>query len=100
MKDILASLNALRRPRLLISAARFGAAEYRRPGHLPRQLGRAELPRSGEAIVELMELEADVNRQRVDGAAGYSPARHVEILIALMGEARLLRATHQAAAIN
>jgi hypothetical protein len=28
--------------------------------------------------------------RRTTGVAAYSPARHVEILIALMGEARLL----------
>ena len=92
MKDMNATLNDLRRPPLLIRAARIGVAEYRRAVHLPRHLGQPPLPGSGEALMRLMEIEADLDHQRQARAAGYSPARHVEVLIAMMGEARLLRA--------
>ena len=87
----------LNRPRLLVRAARFGVDEYNRATHLPRLLGGVHLPRSGETIVRLIDIEADLNDRRVGAAADYSIARHVAILIALMGEARLLRAiTHSA----
>ena len=93
MKDILAMLNSLNRPRLLIRAARAGADEYRREQHLKRHLGYGPLPRSGPALMRLMELEDDLNRQRRTSDAAYSLVKHVDILIAMMGEARVLRAT-------
>lgn len=94
MHDILSALNALRRPRLLIRAARIGAADYRRSAHLARHLGHGRLPRSGPALMQLAEMEAALDEQRRQEDAGYSAVRHVEILIAMMGEARILRTAH------
>lgn len=91
MMDLLSLLNTIHRPRLLIRAARFGVEEYRRDTHLRRLLGLGALPRSGAALALLMDIEAEQNEQRVARQASYSPARHVEILIAMMGEAQLLR---------
>ena len=93
MKDILSTISALRRPNLLITAARIGLADYRRTTHLPNCLGMGPLPRSGSALLRLMELEEALNTQRKKHAVGYSAARHVEVLTAIMGEARLLRAS-------
>ncbi|MBR9842253.1 MAG: hypothetical protein GYB25_03775 [Rhodobacteraceae bacterium] len=94
MQDILSRLNALHRPRLLIRAARAGADEYNRTPHLARLLGYGlKAPRSGPALMRLMELESEVNAQRVSGDAAYSLVRHVDLLIAMLAEARLLRAT-------
>ncbi len=94
MNHILTMLDQLRRPRLLIQAARIGAAEYRRDIHLRRHLGMGRLPRSGEALVHLIEMETLLNDRRRAGEATYSATDHVDILIAMMGEARLLRAAH------
>jgi hypothetical protein len=96
MKDILSSLHDLRRPGLLIRTARIGAADYRRGAHLARLIGGTPPPSSGAALMQLMELEAELNDCRKNERAGYSPARHVDILIAMLGEARLLRQAHQA----
>ena len=93
MTDILLRLDRLRRPRLLIRAARLGAEEYRRDLHLPRLLGRGALPRSLAALQQLMDLEAAQDEARRQDAAGYSIMRHVETMIAVIGEARILRAT-------
>ncbi|SEP60478.1 DUF6477 family protein [Thalassovita taeanensis] len=98
MNDLMGMLNTLRRPRLLIRAARIGVDDYRRDIHLRRVLGQGALPRSGPALIRLMELEDALNEQRRGDEAGYSPIRHVEILIAMMGEARVLRASALAAA--
>ena len=95
MTDIIKSLNALRRPRLLIRAARIGAAQYHRNAHLPRHLGHGRLPRSDQALVELMALESALNEQRCSENAGYSVARHVDIMIAMMGEARIFKNAYQ-----
>ena len=93
MKDVLSTLATLRRPRLLIRAARIGVLEYRRESDLRRHLGFGNLPKGGQALMQLIEMEAEINDSRKTNNAGYSPARHVDILIAMMGEARLLRAS-------
>lgn len=99
MKDILSLLQDLRRPRLLIRAARHGVDEYQREHHLKRHLGYACLPRNGAALMQLVEKESMMNEQRRSHDAGYSIVQHVDVLIAIMGEARLLRAsTHGALA--
>jgi hypothetical protein len=91
MQDVMSMLNALRRPQLLIRAARFGAQEYRRDKHLQRLLGYGALPRPAAAVLCLMEIERTLNEQRNNDDAGYVLSRHVDVLIAMMGEAQLLR---------
>jgi len=91
MQDLFSMLNALHRPRLLMRAARIGAQEYRRGGHLPRLLGYGVLPRHAPAILKLMEIEADLEDKRKEADTGYSLVRHVDVLIAIIGEARELR---------
>lgn len=93
MKDALSMVASVRRPKLLIRAARHGQAEYNRETHLPRVLSYGRIPRPGEAVMLLLEREALVNEARKVGAASYSLVRHVDLLIALMGEAHLLRAS-------
>ena len=51
MQDILSLLSSLRRPRLLIRAARIGADDYRREHHLWRILGIETPIRSGPALM-------------------------------------------------
>ncbi|MTJ03566.1 MAG: hypothetical protein FH759_02565 [Sediminimonas qiaohouensis] len=96
MNDVLEHLDTLRRPRLLIRAARIGLQEYRRDLHLRRLLSCSGTWRSGKALHALIELEETLNLQRREGAAAYSACRHVDILIAMMAEARLLRSTEVA----
>ncbi len=92
MQDILSMLNTLHRPRILIRAARAGATEYNRNRHLQRLLGYGALPRTAPALMRLIELERGLNEQRQDDDAGYSLPRHLDVLIAITGEAQLLRA--------
>ena len=93
MQDLMSMLNALHRPRLLVRAARMGAQDYRRDRHLQRILGYGALPRTAVALMRLIEMERGLNEQRLEDDAGYSLPRHVDVLIAMMGEAQLLRAT-------
>ncbi len=93
MKDILSQVTDLRRPTLLITAARLGVEEYRREIHLRRVFGLGNLPRHGAALVRLLEVEAELEDQRSRGDAAYPVVQHVETMIAIMGEARLLRST-------
>ncbi|NNE54153.1 MAG: hypothetical protein HKN30_17330 [Sulfitobacter sp.] len=92
MQDLLSMLNALHRPRLMMRAARSGAEDYRRTIYLPRILGYGVLPRHGGAIVKLMEMEAELEHQRTTSDASYNLVRHLDVLIAMVAEARLLRA--------
>lgn len=94
MTDFRALLTDLRRPSLLIRAARFGLAEYHRERDLRRFVRQ---PMSAEGTVShLIGEEERMERHRLDGDAAYSVSRHIEVLIALMAEARLLpRGTRQ-----
>ena len=96
MTDLFSMLSQLRRPRLLIQAARAGSEEYRRDPHLYRLLGHGRLPKSGEALIRLMDMEDELNQQRREGARSYSLVAHVDVLIAMMGEARLARSREDA----
>lgn len=93
MQDILSMLNALRRPRLLMRAARIGAEDYRRNAHLPRLLGYGHMPRHGAALMRLVEIETDLNAQRLNEDSAYNLLRHIDVLIAIVGEARIMRAS-------
>ncbi|MGB3246237.1 MAG: DUF6477 family protein [Sulfitobacter sp.] len=95
MQDILSMLQTLHRPRLMMRAARIGAEEYRRTVHLPRLLGYGTLPRHGAALMKLMQIEAELEDQRKEEDAGYSLLRHIDVLIALVGEARVMRNAQQ-----
>lgn len=89
MTDAMTRLARLRRPRLLIRAARFGLADYNRDRDLAR-LTRCPTPPAPRAAFErLIAEETRLDADRQSGHAGYSPSRHVEILIALIAEARL-----------
>lgn len=92
MKDVLGLLLDLKRPRLLIRAARIAAQDYRRDICLRRALGDTPPARSGAALMALMEIEALMDENRRAKDASYSVTRHVEVLTAMMGEARILRA--------
>ena len=94
MTDLFTMLDRLRRPRLLIQAARAGCEEYRRTPHLRRLLGPGRPPRSGEALIRLIEIEDMLDQQRRTGDNGYSLVAHVDVLIAMMSEAQLARAAH------
>jgi len=90
-QDPLADLARLRRPRLLIRAARFGLNDYHRGRDLRRLLGHVPRPGPG-LLAELLAVEATQETARAGGDAAWRPARHVETLVAVMAEARLLRA--------
>lgn len=90
MTDLFAALGAMRRPRLLIRAARFGLTDYDRSRDLKRVIKTGALPSPAVAVSTLIEEEAQIDAIRRAGDASYSVARHVDVLIALMAEAALL----------
>ncbi|NJS38587.1 MAG: hypothetical protein HC783_05740 [Rhodobacteraceae bacterium] len=89
MSDFRMILANLRRPRLLMHAARFGLGDYRRERDL-RRLVRCGLSPE-DTVPSLMSVEAMLEETRLKGDMSYSVARHIEVLIALLAEAQLLR---------
>ncbi len=91
----LKTLSSLRRPRLLIRAARFGLADYNRDRDLKRLMRVLVPPPPERALSDLLAAESEAEARRTSGAAGYCVARHVELLIALMGESLLVKGRMQ-----
>lgn len=87
MTDFRAILAELRRPRLLIRAARHGMGDYRRERDLRRLVDQ---PTPESALPALIQQEERLEQIRRTGDASYSLTRHVEVLIAMMAETRLL----------
>lgn len=78
----------LRRPALLVRAARIGLGGYRRARDLGRILGAPAPEQPGRALPALGALERDLELRRRTGVGGYLPSAHVAVLTALMAEAR------------
>ena len=93
MQDLTSMITSLRRPRLLARAAKLGARDYDRNRHLQRVLGFGALPGSGAALMRLMELEREMEDRRRNNDPAYSLVRHLDLLIALAGEAQLYQAS-------
>jgi hypothetical protein len=90
MTDFKTLLADLRRPRLLIRAARFGVADYKRERDLRRLINASGRAKPETAIPQLITAEAQMEQTRRAGDTGYSVSRHIEVLIALIAEVRLL----------
>jgi hypothetical protein len=88
MSDLRNLLADMRRPAMLIRAARFGLVDYRRDRDL-RRLIHSE-PSPDRALPQLIEVEEQIEETRRAGDAGYSVSRHIDVLIAVLGEARML----------
>ena len=88
MSDVSYLLSSLRRPKLLVRAARFAVADYCRQRCLPRLFPGEGLTRHADILPKLIEREASLDIARRSGDAGYSPARHIEMLAALIVEAK------------
>lgn len=90
MTDLFSLVSELRRPKLLIRAARAGVTGYNRNRDLRRVMRVAAAPSPERALSVLIEAEAEVEEIRQKGCASYSFARHIDLLIAMIGEAQLL----------
>lgn len=89
MSEIVRMIAALRRPNLLIRAARLGAQNYRRERDLRRLLGPAALLQLEGRLAALLVAEAAAEATRQAQAAGYNLSRHLDLLIALSAEMQL-----------
>lgn len=87
MTDFSAALTALRRPRILVRAARCGLADYRRDRDLTRILRVSRAGLSARALPTLIAEEHRLETNRTSSDATYSLQRHVAVLTALLAEA-------------
>lgn len=90
MTDPISFVNALRRPRLLIRAAMHGLEDYNRERVLKRLTRSPSVPSPKRAVTSLLSVEETLETARRSGDASYNVSRHVEVLIALLAEARQL----------
>lgn len=90
MTDLASVLHALRRPKILIRAARCGVTEYRRDRDLKRILRQPRTVAPAQVLGSLLAEETRLEATRTAGEATYSIQRHVAVLTAILGEARLL----------
>lgn len=88
MTDFRAIFDNLRRPRLLIRAARFGLEDYRRDRDLRRLLGGTGTPE--HTVAHLLAEEERLEHIRQTDDLNYPVGRHIEVMVALMAEVRLL----------
>lgn len=87
MTDLTTFLAQIRRPKLLVRAARMGLLNYRVERDLPRPVDARAKP--AERVKTLIEEEQRLEAGRQSGDGTYSIQSHVGILTALIAEARL-----------
>lgn len=88
MTQISSRKNLLRRPAILVQAAKTCACDYRR-GRTVARLVKGATPPNKQVIVEALRDEEDrleVKRQQADGS--YNARQHVQVLAALIAEQR------------
>ena len=90
MTDFRTFLADLRRPALLLRAARFGLADYQRDRDLKRLLRQEATGGPEKILPRLIDEEDHLEQTRKAGDASYSLNQHIEVLIALMSELHLL----------
>lgn len=95
MTDADAILSKLRRPNLLIKAARFGAKRYKRKKHLKSASPNGLRMDQSALLKDLMEKENDLEWNRRAGTSDYNLKRHVLVLSALLAEAKRARRNEQ-----
>lgn len=86
----------LRRPSVLVRAAREGQAGWRRDRDLRRLLRLDACPAPGACLPRLRAEEAALNEARLHRAADYDLHRHVLLVIAILAEMRAAVAAAQA----
>lgn len=72
----------------MIDAAKYGMSDYNRERVLKRLMRGAALPSPRKAVSTLLTTEETLETARKSGDASYNVSRHVEVLIALLAEAR------------
>ncbi|TWI37944.1 DUF6477 family protein [Paracoccus sulfuroxidans] len=78
----------MRRPRLLVEAARAGQSGWKRDRHLARALKSDQPLSEASVLARLYAEEQRLEDERRESAASYDLQRHVLLLIAILAETR------------
>lgn len=93
--------STIRRPALLVAAARAGQAGWRRERGLRGLLGAEQHPLPAARILPLLRFEEEaLDLARRQRAADYNLQRHILFLIAILAETNLQAAEKAAAAAS
>ncbi|RLJ41662.1 hypothetical protein BCF46_2628 [Litoreibacter meonggei] len=90
MIDLTRQLTDLRRPRLLVRAARHGISHYQRNRDLRRITGQSRSDSPRIVVETLLHQEEQLEQTRLAHDGTYNVNKHIELLIALMAESRAL----------
>lgn len=88
MSDFRTALSEIRRPGILMRAVRFALTDYHRQSALKRFAPEENRPE--RILSRLFETEARIEEIRQSGATTYSVCDHIEVLVAMISETRLL----------
>ncbi len=84
MTQVSAEIVNIRRPKILMQAAKICAKGYKRETMLPRLLGA-----SAARVVEVLRVQEEgLEGERQARISTYSPQAHVEVLSALLAESK------------
>ena len=83
-------LKKLKRPNILLRAAKFGLENYNREKDLRRITRSMKTPSTTTALNQLVQTEEQLEDARVMGENSYNAQRHITVLTALLAEMRLL----------
>jgi len=87
LEDVLYNL---KRPKILLQAARIGLKTYSRKRDLKRMLKMREIPQPVQVIKRLLKNETTLEEARKTGNAAYDMKIHIQIMTALLQEVYLL----------
>ena len=86
MAKLLQETYPMSRPKLLVTTAKMGAQNYRRTRDLPGAIPGLLSQPADQILPKLAAAEEKCELERREKSAAYRPARHVQILAALLAE--------------
>ncbi len=90
MLNIIDILNGLKRPKILVRAARLSLEEYNRDRELRRITKTSQNTCQDSVFDRLLAHENYLEDARCNGDASYSIQRHIQVLTAMLAEAKLI----------
>jgi len=89
MFNIITLLDNLRRPKILVRAARLALSDYDRDADLQRITRTPKSSSPATIIDRLLSQEESLEDAQKNGDASYSVHRHIRVLTAVLAEARM-----------
>lgn len=97
MNNVIAKLNALQRPKLLIRAARAGVQNFCFKRDLNKSDDNIEQKNTPKLIDALFIEESRLNKERLQNDTAYNVLKHIRVLTALIATANIPTPKQEAA---